>query len=52
MADRELKEFAHGVGRWFKAFPKNIPRYVTERLPIIKWLPKYNRTWALRDIIA
>jgi len=37
MADQELREIGRGVGRWLKAFPKNIPRYVTERLPIIKW---------------
>ncbi|KAG0361207.1 sulfate transporter family-domain-containing protein [Gamsiella multidivaricata] len=52
MADRELREFGHSVVNWFKAFPSNTPRYIYERLPIIKWLPKYNRTWALRDIIA
>ncbi|KAF9181238.1 hypothetical protein BGZ51_005571 [Haplosporangium sp. Z 767] len=52
MADRELKQFGHSIVNWVKEFPKNTPRYVYERLPIIKWLPKYNRTWALRDIIA
>ncbi|KAI1310287.1 hypothetical protein EDD11_003756 [Mortierella claussenii] len=52
MADRELKEFGRGVANWFKAFPSNAPRYLHERLPIIKWLPKYNRGWALRDIVA
>ncbi|KAF9287623.1 hypothetical protein BGZ68_001544 [Mortierella alpina] len=52
MADRELKQFGHSLLNWVKEFPKNSPRYVYERLPIIKWLPKYNRTWALRDIIA
>ncbi|KAF9436922.1 hypothetical protein BGZ76_002546 [Entomortierella beljakovae] len=52
MSDRQLKEFGTSVATWFKAFPSNVPRYVTERLPIVKWLPKYNRGWALRDIIA
>ncbi|KAF9568342.1 hypothetical protein EC968_002953 [Mortierella alpina] len=52
MADRELKQFGHSVVNWVKEFPRNSPRYIYERLPIIKWLPKYNRTWALRDIIA
>ncbi|KAG0093387.1 hypothetical protein BGZ93_000064 [Podila epicladia] len=52
MADQELRDIGRSVTRWVKAFPKNIPRYVTERLPIIKWMPKYNGTWALRDIIA
>jgi len=37
MADQELREFGRNVGNWFKAFPKNFPRYVQERLPIIKW---------------
>ncbi|KAF8940790.1 sulfate transporter family-domain-containing protein [Dissophora ornata] len=52
MADRELKEFGHSVVNWFKAFPSNAPRYLYERLPIIKWVPKYNRGWALRDVVA
>ncbi|KAG0038416.1 hypothetical protein BGZ82_000298 [Podila clonocystis] len=52
MADQELRDIGRSVTRWVKAFPKNIPRYVTERLPIIKWMPKYNGTWALRDVIA
>lgn len=37
MADQELKEFGHNLLGWFKAFPSNFPRYVQERLPIIKW---------------
>ncbi|KAK5829065.1 sulfate transporter family-domain-containing protein [Linnemannia elongata] len=52
MADRQLKQFGHDLISWVKAFPKNTPRYVTERLPIIKWLPKYNRNWAFRDAVA
>ncbi|KAG0335653.1 hypothetical protein BG000_007345 [Podila horticola] len=52
MADQQLKEFGQSLVGWFKRFPSNIPRYATERLPIIKWLPKYNRRWAVRDIIA
>ncbi|KAF9900836.1 Sulfate permease 2, partial [Lobosporangium transversale] len=52
MADRELKEFGHNLLGWVKAFPRNIPRYITERFPIIKWLPKYQRSWAVKDIIA
>ncbi|KAG0238485.1 sulfate transporter family-domain-containing protein [Mortierella sp. GBAus27b] len=52
MADRELKEYGRSVVSWLKAFPSNVPRYVVERLPIIKWLPKYNRSWALRDVVA
>ncbi|GJJ70696.1 solute carrier family 26 (sodium-independent sulfate anion transporter), member 11 [Entomortierella parvispora] len=52
MADQELKAFGRSIVNWAKAFPSNTPRYVVERLPIIKWLPKYNRGWALRDIIA
>ncbi|KAG0208922.1 hypothetical protein BGX28_000241 [Mortierella sp. GBA30] len=52
MADQELREFGHSLMGWFKAFPKNTPRYFYERLPIIKWLPKYNRGWALKDVIA
>ncbi|KAF9913750.1 hypothetical protein BX616_009656 [Lobosporangium transversale] len=52
MADQELKAYGRGIVNWVKAFPSNTPRYITERLPIIKWLPKYNRGWALRDIIA
>ncbi|KAF9278663.1 hypothetical protein BGZ68_008430 [Mortierella alpina] len=52
MADQELREFGHSLLGWVKALPKNAPRYVYERLPIIKWLPKYNRGWAIKDIIA
>ncbi|KAG0001871.1 hypothetical protein BGZ80_010267 [Entomortierella chlamydospora] len=52
MADRELKEFGRSAVSWLKALPSNGPRLITERLPIIKWLPKYNRGWALRDIVA
>ncbi|KAG0290175.1 hypothetical protein BGZ96_006351 [Linnemannia gamsii] len=52
MADQQLRDYGRNVGSWFKAFPKNFPRYVKERLPIIKWLPRYQRGWALRDIIA
>ncbi|KAF9155356.1 hypothetical protein BG015_010114 [Linnemannia schmuckeri] len=52
MADQQLRDFGRDVGSWFKAFPSNFPRYVTERLPIIKWLPRYQRGWAVRDIIA
>ncbi|KAG0210022.1 hypothetical protein BGX33_005164 [Mortierella sp. NVP41] len=52
MADRQLKQFGHDLVSWVKAFPRNTPRYVTERLPILKWLPKYNRNWGLRDVIA
>ncbi|KAF9903716.1 hypothetical protein EC991_003410 [Linnemannia zychae] len=52
MADRQLKEFGRNLVSWVKAFPRNTPRYVTERLPIIKWLPKYNRNWAFRDAVA
>ncbi|KAG0208988.1 hypothetical protein BGX33_005887 [Mortierella sp. NVP41] len=52
MADQELREFGRNVSIWLKAFPRNFPRYVTERLPILKWLPKYQRAWAVRDIIA
>ncbi|KAF8980072.1 hypothetical protein BGZ46_004660 [Entomortierella lignicola] len=52
MSDQQLREFGHNVFNWFKAFPSNVPRYVTERLPIIKWLPRYNRSWILRDIVA
>ncbi|KAF9907502.1 hypothetical protein EC991_010883 [Linnemannia zychae] len=49
MADQQLRDFGRNVGSWFKAFPRNFPRYVTERLPIIKW---YQRAWSVRDIIA
>ncbi|KAF9985288.1 hypothetical protein BGZ75_003160 [Mortierella antarctica] len=52
MADQELKEFGHSLLGWVKALPKNAPRYVYERFPIFKWLPKYNRGWAVKDIIA
>ncbi|KAF9353007.1 hypothetical protein BGX26_009213 [Mortierella sp. AD094] len=52
MADQQLKEYGLSVAHWIKAFPRNIPRYVVERFPIIKWLPKYQRSWAIRDIIA
>ncbi|GJJ73947.1 solute carrier family 26 (sodium-independent sulfate anion transporter), member 11 [Entomortierella parvispora] len=52
MADQELKDFGRNLLGWFKAFPSNLPRYTQERFPIIKWLPKYNRGWALKDIIA
>ncbi|KAH7051610.1 sulfate transporter family-domain-containing protein [Linnemannia elongata] len=52
MADQQLRDFGRSVGSWFKSFPSNFPRYVTERLPIIKWLPRYQRGWAVRDIIA
>ncbi|CAO3563788.1 unnamed protein product [Mortierella alpina] len=52
MADQELREFGHSLLGWVRALPKNAPRYVSERLPIIKWLPKYSRGWALKDIIA
>ncbi|KAG0264873.1 hypothetical protein BGZ95_003512, partial [Linnemannia exigua] len=52
MADQQLRDFGRNVGSWFRTFPRNFPRYVTERLPIIKWLPRYQRAWAVRDIIA
>ncbi|KAG0304918.1 hypothetical protein BGZ98_004824 [Dissophora globulifera] len=52
MADQELRQFGRSVFNWFKAFPSNSPRYLYERLPILKWMPKYNRHWALRDIVA
>ncbi|KAF9428690.1 hypothetical protein BGZ94_001435 [Podila epigama] len=52
MADQQLKEFGQSLVSWVKHFPSNLPTYATERFPIIKWLPKYNRAWAIRDIIA
>ncbi|KAF9433692.1 hypothetical protein BGZ76_009110 [Entomortierella beljakovae] len=52
MADQQLKEYGHLVSNWVRAFPKNIPRYVQEVVPIVKWLPGYQRSWAVRDIVA
>ncbi|KAI1315534.1 hypothetical protein EDD11_000670 [Mortierella claussenii] len=52
MADQELRQFGHNLVGWLKAFPSNSPRYIYERFPIIKWLPKYQRGWAIRDIVA
>ncbi|KAF9998515.1 hypothetical protein BGZ80_006962 [Entomortierella chlamydospora] len=52
MADQQLREYGRNLTSWLKAFPSNIPRYTVERFPIIKWLPKYQRSWAIKDIIA
>ncbi|KAF8985436.1 hypothetical protein BGZ46_004294 [Entomortierella lignicola] len=52
MAEQELREYGHNLSNWLKAFPSNIPHYTQERLPIIKWLPKYNKKWVMKDIIA
>ncbi|KAG0327488.1 hypothetical protein BGZ99_007572 [Dissophora globulifera] len=52
MADQEIREYwQHTVG-WLKAFPSNFPQYIQERLPIIRWLPKYSWSWAVKDIVA
>ncbi|KAK3815507.1 MAG: sulfate transporter family-domain-containing protein [Benniella sp.] len=52
MADQELREYSRNIVRWLKAVPSNIPRYIQERLPIVRWLPKYSRAWAMKDIVA
>ncbi|KAF9941600.1 hypothetical protein BGZ65_002370 [Modicella reniformis] len=52
MADQELREHGRNMVRWLKAVPSNIPRYIQERLPVIRWLPKYSRSWAIKDIVA
>lgn len=40
----------------FKSFAKSIPpylkRYVSNLLPIIYWIHRYNLTWLLSDVIA
>ncbi|KAG0366965.1 hypothetical protein BGZ54_004616 [Gamsiella multidivaricata] len=52
MADQELREYRQNVVEWVRAFPSNVPRYIHERFPIIRWLPKYSRSWAMKDIVA
>jgi len=35
-----------------RALPSASAEYVTEKFPIIGWLPKYNYRWILNDIVA
>ncbi|KAF9204603.1 hypothetical protein BGZ49_005092 [Haplosporangium sp. Z 27] len=37
MADQQLKEYSQSVYNWVRAFPRNTPRYIHEKFPIIKW---------------
>ncbi|KAI8646501.1 sulfate transporter family-domain-containing protein [Parasitella parasitica] len=42
---KELKEFSQGI-------PKYLKYYLSNLLPIIYWIHRYNLTWLLSDIIA
>ena len=38
--------------RWAKALPSGSVRYVTDKVPIVGWLPRYNPRWIFSDVIA
>ncbi|KAG0211180.1 hypothetical protein BGX28_008360 [Mortierella sp. GBA30] len=52
MADKELRYYGRRISHWLKAFPSNSPRYIQERFPIVRWLPRYNSSWAVKDVVA
>jgi sodium-independent sulfate anion transporter 11 len=41
----EIKKFAAGIPKYFKGYLSNL-------LPIIYWIHRYNFTWLISDIIA
>ena len=38
--------------RGARALPRATAEYVTEKFPIIGWLPRYNYRWLANDVIA
>ena len=38
--------------RGLRATPQQSKLYVTDKFPIIGWLPKYNPRWVISDVIA
>ncbi|KAI8902763.1 sulfate transporter family-domain-containing protein [Globomyces pollinis-pini] len=44
------------VSKYFKTrihdFPKSSVTFIKDKFPFIQWLPKYNRTWLVGDVIA
>ncbi|KAF9160597.1 hypothetical protein DFQ26_005360, partial [Actinomortierella ambigua] len=52
MADQQLRQFGSAVKESIIDLPRSVPRYIYNRFPILKWLPRYNPSWAIRDAIA
>ncbi|KAG0225446.1 hypothetical protein BGW42_004437 [Actinomortierella wolfii] len=52
MADHQLRQFGHALKDAIIGLPRSAPLYVYNRFPILKWLPRYNPSWAIRDVIA
>lgn len=42
---KEFKQFSQGIPKYFK-------HYLSNLLPIVYWIHRYNLTWLMSDIIA
>ena len=50
--DVNLNRAGRGIRRGAKAFPRATGRYVLDRMPIVRWLPKYSPQWVVNDAVA
>eukprot|EP01117_Protostelium_nocturnum_P006999 TRINITY_DN2506_c0_g1_i1.p1 TRINITY_DN2506_c0_g1~~TRINITY_DN2506_c0_g1_i1.p1 ORF type:complete len:809 (+),score=218.35 TRINITY_DN2506_c0_g1_i1:157-2583(+) len=50
---RVLRQSWHSTRDWFKSFPRKFPHYSREKLPALKWIPRYDfKKWIIGDLIA
>lgn len=50
--DDTLIRARHGIARGTKALPPATGRYLTQKVPVVQWLPKYSKAWLVGDLIA
>lgn len=52
VGDHNLQCAARGGAYVVRAFPSASLDYLTQKVPVIYWLPKYNPRWILNDALA
>jgi sodium-independent sulfate anion transporter 11 len=50
--DYEPISYKNEASKLVKTMPKHLKNYISNKLPIIYWIYRYNLTWLVSDIIA
>lgn len=51
-ADHNVRNFVKVAHRQGPGLPRKAVCYLSAKLPIIQWLPRYSPSWLLNDILA
>ncbi|KAB8291160.1 hypothetical protein EYC80_009848 [Monilinia laxa] len=50
--DENFSRGINGIVRGAKALPSATGRYFIQKVPVVRWIPKYSPKWLLDDVIA